>query len=607
VDPFLGEELPYLFLYFGIMLVGWIGGLGPAVLGVALGIPATALFFILPHRSLLAAGEHDIITAGLFAFIGVATGAMSEAYGHALANSDEAYRLSIRQQAELQQIYSSAPIGLGFLDENLRYLRVNEALAVFNRLPSAAHVGRHIAEVLAPEIVEKVEPLLTRVLTTREPVTNIEFEGPTGPDGKPMRYVRVSFYPMEFGELKGIHAVIEDITAQKRAQRELAAVEEQLRHTVKMEAIGRLAGGVAHDFNNLLMVISSYTEMLLEQLHDQPSHTKKLNAIAGAAQRAARLTRQLLAFSRKQTLQPQVIEVDSLVSNFEQLLRKAVNEDVEVLMQLESHRAKIKVDPSQLEQVLINLAVNSRDAMPQGGRLVIHTTVRKFQEETVRSVFSIPAGEYVEMSITDSGRGMSPEVQARIFDPFFTTKERGQGSGLGLAMVYGIVKQSGGYIEVQSAVGQGTTFRIWLPTTAEVDVGVASQISSPAKGAGTILVVEDEETLRQAICESLVLQGYRVLEAPHGEEAIAVIASHSGTIDLLLTDVVMPGMSGVDLIKRVQPSHPTMKLILMSGYANAAVAESGGAGGDIIFLQKPFAQAELAQIVRKLLSKTLPV
>jgi len=371
-----------------------------------------------------------------------------------------------------------------------------------------------------------------------------------------------------------------------------------------MEAVGRLAGGVAHDFNNLLMVISSYTEMLLEQLHDQPAHTKKLNAIAGAAQRAARLTRQLLAFSRKQTLQPQVVEVDSLVSNFEQLLRKAINEDVALLMQLDSPGAKVKVDPSQLEQVLLNLAVNSRDAMPHGGRLIIHTTVRKFPEETVRSVFSIPAGEYVEMSITDSGRGMSPEVQARIFDPFFTTKERGQGSGLGLAMVYGIVKQSGGYIEVQSAVAQGTTFRIWLPTTAEADLRCASQVSAPAVGAGTILIVEDEETLRQAIRESLVLQGYRVLEAPHGEEALAVIASHSGTIDLLLTDAVMPGMSGMDLIQRVRPSHSSMKLILMSGYANAAVVEGGG---DITFLQKPFAQAELAQIVRRLLSKSLPV
>ena len=606
LSPVLGDELAYVFLYLGIVLVGWVGGLGPAVIGVVLGIPLTSVFIILPQRNLMVAGEHDIITAGLFAFIGVATGAMSEAYRRALTSSEEAYRLSIRQQAELQQIYSSAPVGLGFLDENLRYLRVNEALAIFNRVPSDGHVGRHISEVLAPEIVQKVEPLLTRVLTTREPLTNIEFEGPIGADGKPLRYVRVSFYPMEFGELKGIHAVIEDITAQKCAQTELAAVEEQLRHTVKMEAVGRLAGGVAHDFNNLLMVISSYTEMLLEQLHDHPGHTKKLNAIAGAAQRAARLTRQLLAFSRKQTLQLQVVEVDSLVSNFEQLLRKAINEDVDLLMQLESRGAKVKVDPSQLEQVLLNLAVNSRDAMPQGGRLVIHTTIRKFAEETVRSVFSIPAGDYVEMSITDSGRGMSPEVQARIFDPFFTTKERGQGSGLGLAMVYGIVKQSGGYIEVQSAVGQGTTFRIWLPTTTEVDLRSAARVSAPATASGTILVVEDEETLRQAICESLVVQGYQVLDAPHGEQALSVIASHSGTIDLLLTDAVMPGISGIDLIKRVQPSHPSMKLILMSGYANAVV-EGGGAGGDITFLQKPFAQAELGQIVRKLLSKSLPV
>ena len=448
------------------------------------------------------------------------------------------------------------------------------------------------------------------VLSSREPVTDIELQGPNEPYGKEIRHVRVSFYPVQVGELKGIHAVVEDVTAEKKVQNELKAIEEQLRHSVKMEAIGRLAGGVAHDFNNLLMVISSYTELLLQQLEDQPDSAKKLRAIDGATQRAARLTRQLLAFSRKQTMQAEVIDLDALIANFEQLLRRVMIEDIDLLLELDSSGARIKTDPSQLEQVLMNLAVNARDAMPTGGRLAIHTRLRRFEEDTVRSLFSIPRGEYVEISVTDCGRGMSPEVQARIFDPFFTTKEPGQGTGLGLAMAYGIIKQSGGYIEVNSAVGQGTTFRIWLPTTRDASSTSKLQSSISPRGRGTILIVEDEAELRQAIAESLSALGYRVLEAQHGSEALEIVEKHSGQIDLLLSDAVMPHLRGVDLLHRIRASYPGIKLILMSGNPEAtspssASGEAGEPDGNIVFLQKPFAHAELAKTIRKLLTHSL--
>lgn len=607
--PVLGPEYPYAGFFVPVIAIAWIGGLGPALLGVGLGMISADFFFMVPQYRFSVPNTHDLLATVVFVFIGTAAGAMSEAYRRALDSAERAYRLSAQQQAELQQIYASTPIGLGFLDENLRYLRVNDALAAFNGLPADQHPGRHISEILSAETIEKLMPHLVEVLTTQQPLTNVEFQGPRAPGSEELRHVRASFYPVQLGELRGLHGVVEDITAEKKAQEELKRVETQLRHAVKMEAVGRLAGGVAHDFNNLLMVISSYTELLLQQLEGETGHAKKLRAIAGAAQRAARLTRELLAFSRKQAMQVQVVEIDPLVQNFEHLLRGALREDIDFFLETDGKGARIKIDPSQFEHVLLNLTVNARDAMPNGGRFEIHTGLRKFDCEEMRSVFSIPPGEYVEISLSDSGCGMSPEAQTKIFDPFFSTKEQGQGTGLGLAMVYGIVKQSGGYIEVQSVENQGTSFRIWLPTTTALSSQVAVPIARPCKGSGTILVVEDESALRQAISESLTALGYRVLEAADGVEALTIIERNGSVIDLVLTDAVMPNMGGLDLIQRVRASHPQIKTMLMSGYANSAspttISEEGGAG--LIFLQKPFAQAELAKAVRQVLFTSLPV
>lgn len=609
LNPVLKTELPYIVLYFAIMLIAWIGGLGPAVLGVVLGIVSANYLFIAPqHAWFRSIGLHDLVTTLLFAFIGIATGGMSEVYGRALTESREAYKLSQDRQFELEYIYSSAPVGLAFVDENLRYLRVNDALAALNGAPARDHFGKSLSDILPATAVELLTPLVRKVLTTHTPLVDYEIQAEAPPGSGELRYMKLSFYPVQIGELRGVHAVIEDVTAARRTELELKSLEQQLQHAVKMEAIGRLAGGVAHDFNNLLMVISSYTELLLQQLEHDPAMARKLHAIAGATQRAARLTRQLLAFSRKQTLQAQVLEFDSLVANSEPLLRRVLHEDIDLILELDCAKAKVKIDPAQFEHVLMNLTLNSRDAMASKGRLVLQTACRRFYEESVRSLFTLPAGAYVKMSITDSGRGMSPEVQARIFDPFFTTKEPGQGTGLGLAMVYGIVKQSGGYIEVNSEVGGGTTFHIWLPIVEERVEELGREPSSGQSVGATILLVEDETILRQAISESLSALGYCVLEAPDGARAIEIMDKEGSTVDLVLSDAVMPRIGGAELIQHLRARRPGMRAILMSGYTHAHSVGAGSAGEpdpDIVVLQKPFAHAELAKIIRKLLSNSL--
>lgn len=609
LNPVLKTELPYIVLYFAIMLIAWIGGLGPAVLGVVLGIVSANYLFIAPqHAWFRSIGLHDLVTTLLFAFIGIATGGMSEVYGRALAESREAYKLSQDRQFELEYIYSSAPVGLAFVDENLRYLRVNDDFAALNGAPARDHFGKSLSDILPATAVELLTPLVRKVLTTHTPLVDYEIQAEAPPGSGELRYMKLSFYPVQIGELRGVHAVIEDVTAARRTELELKSLEQQLQHAVKMEAIGRLAGGVAHDFNNLLMVISSYTELLLQQLEHDPAMARKLHAIAGATQRAARLTRQLLAFSRKQTLQAQVLEFDSLVANSEPLLRRVLHEDIDLILELDCAKAKVKIDPAQFEHVLMNLTLNSRDAMASKGRLVLQTACRRFYEESVRSLFTLPAGAYVEMSITDSGRGMSPEVQARIFDPFFTTKEPGQGTGLGLAMVYGIVKQSGGYIEVNSEVGGGTTFHIWLPIVEERVEELGREPSSGQSVGATILLVEDETILRQAISESLSALGYCVLEAPDGARAIEIMDKEGSTVDLVLSDAVMPRIGGAELIQHLRARRPGMRAILMSGYTHAHSVGAGSAGEpdpDIVVLQKPFAHAELAKIIRKLLSNSL--
>jgi signal transduction histidine kinase len=374
-------------------------------------------------------------------------------------------------------------------------------------------------------------------------------------------------------------------------------LEEQLRQSQKMEAVGRLAGGVAHDFNNLLTVIAGYTALLREDLGagEQP----ELDEIQAAVKRASELTRQLLTFSRKQVWQPRILDVNGVVSGMEGMLRRLIGEDILLVTALAGELGRVKADPGQIEQVIMNLAVNARDAMPGGGKLVIETKPVHLE---AGQLSALPAGRYVQLSVSDTGCGMNAETASRIFEPFFTTKEVGKGTGLGLSTALGIVAQSGGTITVESKIGVGTTFRAYLPWTAEAASTDSSGRSAEALSAGkaTILLVEDETPLRKLLLQVLRSAGHTVLEAASGDEALAVSARHSGHIDLLVTDVVMPGMNGPELVAKLRGRRPTTAILYTSGYDNELV-DKKSLETTASFLPKPFSPRALLRRIDTLL------
>jgi len=393
-----------------------------------------------------------------------------------------------------------------------------------------------------------------------------------------------------------LEAIAEDVTDRR-------ALEDQFRQAQKMEAVGRLAGGVAHDFNNLLMVISGYAEVILSSLPGGDPLHEKGRAIQVAADRATTLTRQLLAFSRKQLLELKVVDVNAIVEDMERLLRPLIGENVEFVTVLTPQAAHVRADAGQLEQVLMNLVVNAKDAMPGGGRLTIQTQNVVMDESHRRGQQFIRPGSYIMLSVSDTGTGMDKETQSRIFEPFFTTKEKGKGTGLGLSTVYGIVKQSGGYVMVQSEVGHGTTFHIYLP---EVQ-GTAEKHPVPAPdatagGSEAILLVEDEESVRQLVRDTLSSKGYRVLEADCGEAGLATAEKHDGKIDLVITDVMMPGMNGRDMVKELSQVRPDIKVLYLSGYTEDAIVSDGSIESGTAFLQKPFSLQNLSKKVREILA-----
>ena len=393
-----------------------------------------------------------------------------------------------------------------------------------------------------------------------------------------------------------LEAIAEDITERR-------VLEDQFRQSQKMEAVGRLAGGIAHDFNNLLMVVSGYTEVLLDQLTiGHPLHSK-VEAIQQASDRATTLTRQLLAFSRKQLLELKVIDVNAIVEDMERLLRPLIGENIELSTNLSPAVGCTRADAGQLEQVIMNLVVNAKDAMPNGGKICIRTASVTLDDSYRPENTFIKQGPYVMISVSDSGQGMDRETQARIFEPFFTTKEKGKGTGLGLSTVYGIIKQSGGYVFVQSELGRGTVFTIYFPRVDEPTEarGVTPSSLAAAGGSETILLVEDEESVRQLVRETLEARGYRVLEAAYGSAALAISASHPDPIHLVITDVVMPGLNGHDLIQQLLPARPTAKVLYLSGYAEDAVGTPSDPATPKAFLQKPFTLQNLSRKVREVL------
>jgi CheY-like chemotaxis protein len=369
-----------------------------------------------------------------------------------------------------------------------------------------------------------------------------------------------------------------------------------------MEAVGRLAGGVAHDFNNLLTAILGYSELLLLDLSEKDPRRHYVADIIHTADRASSLTRQLLAFGRKQILQPRILNLNEVITDMEKMLRRLLGEDLDLIPLLDPHLGAVKADPGQMEQVIMNLAVNARDAMARGGLLTIETENVSLDEAYVQDHVEVIPGPYVMLAVSDTGAGMDAATQAQIFEPFFTTKEPGKGTGLGLATVYGIIKQSGGHIWVYSEPGQGTSFKIYLPRVAEAALPLMAAAAPAAslQGRETILVVEDEKELREVICQALRTYGYTVLEARHGSEALLICARHQGQIHLVLTDVVMPKMNGGQLVERLAPLRK-MKVLFMSGYTEDTASLQGLLAAGVPFLEKPFKIITLVQKVREVL------
>jgi hypothetical protein len=453
---------------------------------------------------------------------------------------------------------------------------------------AAEIIGQNISILCPPDRPDEVPAILEKIRKGNR-VEYFESVRVTK-DGRRLN-MSISVSPIHDGDgnIIGASAIARDTTAQKK-------FEDQLRQSQKMEAVGRLAGGVAHDFNNLLGIVTACTELLRSRVDTES--LEYLDNIREAANRGVGLTRQLLAFGRRQTVQAQILDLNERLREMSKLLRPLMGDDVEIFLPSRSKSAVVEVDPGQLDQVVLNLAVNARDAMPRGGKLIIDTGVFDIDENFAQEHTMTP-GRYVMLAISDNGTGMDEVTRTRIFEPFFTTKETGKGSGLGLATVYGIVRQAGGHIWVYSEPGQGTTFKIYLPS-AEHKLGIESEEQAealPAKRDGvTILLAEDDPIMRKLTRKMLEEHGYRVLEATNGEAALEVISHHPSSIDLTLTDVAMKGMNGPDLVLRLMDSHPEMKIIYMSGYTGELISHQGLQSG-IPLLEKPFTRAALLKTI----------
>ncbi|MCS6975563.1 MAG: response regulator [Gemmatales bacterium] len=410
--------------------------------------------------------------------------------------------------------------------------------------------------------------------------------------------IEVSFAPVDADGRRLMVCFIRDIAERKN-------LEERVQQSQKLEAIGRLAGGVAHDFNNLLTAILGYAELLLHGLPPGDPTREGLEEIKRAAERAASLTQQLLAFGRKQMLQPTVVDLNALVHETQKMLRRLIPEDIEIRLELDPDTQPVRADPTQTQQVLVNLVLNARDAMPRGGTITISTGNDELTRSQVRRLSDVRAGPYAVLTVTDTGCGMDEATLARVFEPFFTTKVQGKGTGLGLATAYGIVKQSGGHIEVESEPGQGTTFRVYLPIAEESipTVPVAQELTRTPVGTETVLLAEDEAAVRSLLRRTLEQKGYVVLEACNGKEALQLCREHDGPIHVLLTDVVMPHLNGPELARQVQLLHPDVRVIFLSGYADSAVLQRGLDQSQAVFVPKPFRPETIIRMVREVLDR----
>ena len=507
---------------------------------------------------------------------------------HLLATLSRAGERSQRRRAEagrqesedrLRRIFDHVSDALFIADDSGRILDANPAACTLTGL-SVEQLRETPLQTVLPETVNETNG--ARQIAKRN-----------GSAGTPNRVLQIDAAAFAPGVLV---YTVRDLTNQSR-------LEEQLAQSQKMDAVGQLAGGVAHDFNNILTVIMSYSSLLLSDFEENDPRREDIQEISNAATRASGLTTQLLAFSRKQLMEPRVISVNSVVIGLEKLLRRLIGEDIELATTLEPDLFLINADPGQLEQVLINLAVNARDAMPEGGRLHITTSNTELATGGSDTRLAAPPGEYIMVAVSDTGTGMTREVQSRVFEPFYTTKQQGKGTGLGLSTVYGIVKQSGGDVWIYSEPGQGTTFKVYFPRVMDREAvpAVRDETVPAIGGHETVLIVEDDASLRALSARILEGNGYTVLLARNGLEALAIAAGHDGHIDLVASDVVMPKMNGRPLVEKLLESRKGMSVLFMSGYTDDEVMRRGVLDGRTAFLQKPFTPAQFAKKVRDVL------
>jgi two-component system cell cycle sensor histidine kinase/response regulator CckA len=570
-----------------VMVSAWYGGWKPGLVATSFALTVSAYFSF--------SGEHTpaqfrstMLRLALF----VTLAALICWFNAALRAAQDGLR---RSEINFRSLVTNAPYGICRCNDKGQLLDVNPALLAMLGYPNAAElVGKHLASLYAD--TQQWFVLADR-LRSAAPFNGVVVEW-VRKDSRATE-IRVSGRAVsDRGKERTFELFAEDVTERR-------ALEQQLQQSQKMEAVGRLAGGIAHDFNNLLMVISGYSEFLLDRLGPEPSLRAPAQEIAGAAVRASALTRQLLAFSRKQMLAPKILDLNSVVTENLKMLTRMIGEDIDLVMVPAAGLGPVRADAGQIEQVIMNLAVNARDAMPSGGKLTIETSNATLDEDQARLHPPLTPGNYVMLTISDTGAGMDSETQSRIFEPFFTTKGT-KGTGLGLSTVYGIVKQSGGYIWVHSEPGKGTSFKIYLPRVAEaiqspIPASVVPEAFTGAPGTETILLVEDEANLRYLARQFLEKQGYRVLDAADGALAMQVAQAHQGVIHLLLTDVIMPGMNGRELAQRVLQLRPGIKVLYMSGYTENVIGRNGTLDAGVRLLQKPFTLRDLKNKVREVL------
>jgi PAS domain S-box-containing protein len=574
-----------------IMVSAWYGGWKPGLVATSFALTVSAYFSLAGAHS-PAEYRRAIIHLALFVFVA----ALICSFNAALRSAQEGLR---RSEINFRSLVTHAPYGVCRCNSDGILLDVNPALVSMLGYSSGQDlVGSNLANLYSDSqqwfsladylrLLEKFQGLPAEWLRNDRTVISVRLSG------RAFRDERNTIFFELFAE---------DVTERR-------ALEQQLRQAQKMEAVGRLAGGIAHDFNNLLMVISGYSEFLLGQLGEEPTMRGHAQEIANAAARATSLTRQLLAFSRKQMLAPKIVDLNSVVSENVKMLTRVIGEDIDLVMVPGKDIGAVKADPGQIEQVIMNLAVNARDAMPHGGKLTIETANITLDADYVRFHGPVTPGDYVMLAISDTGVGMDAETQAHIFEPFYTTKGL-KGTGLGLSTVYGIVKQSEGYIWLYSEAGKGTSFKIYLPRFSATGEAPATQPAlpqeQPSPGHETILLVEDEENLRRLARQFLENQGYSVIDAPEGATAIQISQAHKGPIHLLLTDVIMPGMNGRELANKLSPTRREMRVLYMSGYTENHIGHNGTLDEGISLLQKPFTLPALKAKVREMLDTPLP-